>query len=89
MSDVSPINWKGAIVIGKLIYAYHGHCPLSDSDTTLGTKGRKARWMPYAPLRPTAAGPFGNTGKHRPADWYLSAFCSLTILTEILRCRSG
>ena len=41
MGDVSPINWKGAIVIGKLIYAYHGHCPLSASDTTLGTEDRR------------------------------------------------
>ena len=28
---------------------------------------------------------YGNTGKRRPADWYLPAFHSLIILTEILR----
>ena len=32
---------------------------------------------------------FGNTGKHRPADWYLPTFESLAIFTEILRWRSG
>ena len=28
---------------------------------------------------------FGNTGKRRPADWYLPTFESLAIFTEILR----
>ena len=28
---------------------------------------------------------FGNTGKHRPADWYLSRDDSLPAYTEILR----
>ena len=37
------------------------------------------------PLCREAAGPFGNNGKHRPADWYLMPSASLTILTEILR----
>ena len=32
---------------------------------------------------------FGNTGKRRPADWYLPTFESLAIFTEILRWRSG
>ena len=32
---------------------------------------------------------FGNTGKHRPADWYLPTFESLAIFTKILRWRSG
>jgi len=40
-------------------------------------------------LRGEAASTFGNTGKHRPADWYLPTFESLAIFTEILRWRSG
>ena len=39
--------------------------------------------------RGEAASTFGNTGKHRPADWYLPTFESLAIFTEILRWRSG
>ena len=35
----------------KLKGAHHGLCPLSGANTTLGTEGRQARWMPYAPLR--------------------------------------
>ena len=33
--------------------AHHGLCPLSGANTTLGTEGQQARWMPYAPLRQT------------------------------------
>ena len=39
----------------------------------------------HTPLCAEGAGPYGNTGKHRPADWYLMPSISLTILTEILR----
>ena len=39
----------------------------------------------HTPLCAESAGPYGNTGKHRPADWYLMPSISLTILTEILR----
>ena len=52
--------------------------------TTLGTEGRRPDGC-HTPLCREAAGPFGNTGKHRPADWYLSTDDSISILTEILR----
>ena len=39
----------------------------------------------HTPLCAEGAGPYGNTGKHRPADWYLMPSISLTILTETLR----
>ena len=50
--------------------ACHGLCPLSDSDATLGTEGRRRR-----PLREYS----------RPADWYLLPLAILTKRTEILR----
>ena len=37
-----------------ILYRYpdrHSAAPLSGANTTLGTEGRQARWMPYAPLR--------------------------------------
>ena len=37
------------------------------------------------PLCAKGAGPCGNTGKHLPADWYLSRDDSLSACTEILR----
>ena len=56
-------------------------------DRTLGAQGQR----PGGAINPRgeAASTFGNTGKHRPADWYLPTFESLAIFTEILRWRSG
>ena len=58
----------------------------------------RSRTEPLAPraVRPggannprgEAASTYGNTGKRRPADWYLLTFESLAIFTEILRWRS-
>ena len=49
--------------------ALHGSCPLSEATqpfyTTLGTKGRRPDGC-HTPLCAAGAGPFGNTGKHRP-----------------------
>ena len=56
--------------------------PLSDSDATLGTEGRQARWMPYTPL-PRSGRPLREYS--RPADWYLLPLAILTKRTEILR----
>ena len=39
----------------------------------------------HMPLCAKGAGPCGNTGKHLPADWYLSRDDSLSACTEILR----
>ena len=52
--------------------------------TTLGTEGRRPDGC-HTPLCAAGAGPFGNTGKHRPADWYLSRDDSLSACTKILR----
>ena len=50
---------------------------------TLGAQGQR----PGGAINPRgeAASTFGNTGKHRPADWYLSRDDSLPAYTEILR----
>ena len=53
--------------------------------TTLGNESRRPDGCHTPPCR-AAAGPFGNTGKHRPADWYLTTDDSISALTEILRC---
>ena len=45
--------------------AHHGLCPLSGANTTLGTEGRRPDGC-HMPLCAAGAGPFGNTGKHRP-----------------------
>ena len=52
-------------------------------DRTLGAQGQR----PGGAINPRgeAASTFGNTGKHRPADWYLSRDDSLPAYTEILR----
>ena len=57
----------------------------------------RSRTEPLAPraVRPggainprgEAASTFGNTGKHRPADWYLPTFESLAIFTARILCR--
>ena len=52
---------KGFIQTGalyKLKGAHHGLCPQSGANTTLGPCVSTG---PYAPLRPAAAGPYGNT----------------------------
>ena len=54
---------------------------------TLGAQGQRTGGAINP--RGEAASTFGNTGKHRPADWYLPTFESLAIFTEILRWRSG
>ena len=50
---------------------------------TLAAQGQR----PGGAINPRgeAASTFGNTGKHRPADWYLSRDDSLPAYTEILR----
>ena len=52
-------------------------------DRTLGAQGQR----PGGAINPRgeAASTFGNTGKHLPADWYLSRDDSLSACTEILR----
>ena len=52
-------------------------------DRTLGAQGQR----PGGAINPRgeAASTFGNTGKHRPADWYLSRDDSLPAYIEILR----
>ena len=53
-------------------------------DRTLGAQGQR----PGGAINPHArkgVSTFGNTGKHRPADWYLSRDDSLPAYTEILR----
>ena len=48
-------------------------------DRTLGAQGQR----PGGAINPRgeAASTFGNTGKRRPADWYLPTFDSLAIFT--------
>ena len=51
---------------------------------TLAAQGqRPGGWL--NPHARKGVSTFGNTGKRRPADWYLPTFESLAIFTEILR----
>ncbi len=53
----------GLIILAPLHFQkapHHGLCPLSDSDATLGTEGRRPDGC-HTPLCAEGAGPYGNT----------------------------
>ena len=64
--------------------ALHSLCPLSEATKPLAPRADRPDGY-HIPLYAKGVGPCGNTGKPRPADWYLARDDSLLACTEILR----
>ena len=79
-----PPQWNGT-----------SYLPRAEPSTRPGgvSRSQAEPWQPRAerpggwfnPHARKGVSTFGNTGKRRPADWYLPKFESLAIFTEILR----